>query len=73
VGGLPEAVAPLSADLVLPSGGFHAIGEGIADVLLGRRVVPDSEACRAYARRHFDRPVVAAQVAQVYREAIDAF
>jgi glycosyltransferase involved in cell wall biosynthesis len=73
VGGLPEAVAPLSADLVLPSGGFHAIGEGIADVLLGRRVVPDAEACRAYARRHFDRPVVAAQVAQVYREAIDAF
>jgi glycosyltransferase involved in cell wall biosynthesis len=73
VGGLPEAVAPLSAELVLPSGGFHAIGEGIADVLLGRRVVPDAEACRAYARRHFDRPVVAAQVAQVYREAIDAF
>jgi glycosyltransferase involved in cell wall biosynthesis len=73
VGGLPEAVAPLSTELVLPSGGFKAIGDGIADVLLGWRVVPDSQACRAYARRHFDRPVVAAQVAQIYREAIDAF
>jgi glycosyltransferase involved in cell wall biosynthesis len=73
VGGLPEAVAPLSAELVLSSGGFKAIGEGIADVLLGRRVVPDSQACRTYARRHFDRPVVAAQVARIYREAIDAF
>jgi hypothetical protein len=73
VGGLPEAVAPLSAELVLSSGGFKAIGDGIADVLLGRRVVPDSQACRTYARRHFDRPVVAAQVARIYREAIDAF
>jgi glycosyltransferase involved in cell wall biosynthesis len=73
VGGLPEAVAPLSADLVLPSGGFNAIGDGIVEVLLGRRTLPGSAACRAYARRHFDRPVVAAQVARVYREAIDAF
>ncbi|WP_176058037.1 glycosyltransferase family 4 protein [Paraburkholderia sp. BCC1876] len=73
VGGLPEAVAPLSAELVLPSGGFKAIGEGIMEVLLGQRVVPDNAACRAYARKHFDRAVVAAQVAAVYREAIDAF
>ncbi|WP_454825257.1 glycosyltransferase family 4 protein [Paraburkholderia xenovorans] len=73
VGGLPEAVAPLSSELVLPSSGFRSIGEGIADVLLGRRVVPDAEACRAYAGAHFDRPVVAAQVARVYREAISAF
>lgn len=73
IGGLPEAVAPLSAELVLPSGGFRAIGDGIVEVLLGRRAVPDSQACRAYAREHFDRPVVAAQVARIYREAIDAF
>ena len=60
-------------DVVLPSSGFRSLGEGIADVLLGRRVVPDAEACRAYASAHFDRPVVAAQVARVYREAISAF
>ncbi|MGF6771227.1 glycosyltransferase involved in cell wall biosynthesis [Paraburkholderia sp. GAS199] len=73
VGGLPEAVAPLSSELVLPSGGFKEIGAGIADILLGRRTVPDGAACRSYARKHFDRPVVAAQVAQIYREAIGAF
>jgi glycosyltransferase involved in cell wall biosynthesis len=73
VGGLPEAVAPLSPDLVLPSGGFHAIGAGISDALLGQRALPTASACREYARSRFDRPVVAAQVAQVYREAIDAF
>lgn len=70
VGGLPEAVAPLSRDLVLESGGFRAIGEGLADALLGRRVLPDEDACRTYARENFDRPVVAAQVARIYREAI---
>ncbi len=73
VGGLPEAVAPLSHDLVLPSGGFRAIGEGMADALLGRLKLPDEHACRTYARENFDRPVVAAQVAQIYREAIDVF
>lgn len=73
VGGLPEAVAPLSPDLVMSSTGYHAIGSGIADALLGTRVLPDPEACRAYARERFAQPVVAAQVAQVYREAIDAF
>ncbi|MFM0286650.1 glycosyltransferase family 4 protein [Paraburkholderia megapolitana] len=72
VGGLPEAVAPLSPDLVLPSGGFQALGGGIADALLGRRVLPSAAECSEYARAHFDHPVVAAQVAQVYREAIDA-
>ncbi|WMY09800.1 glycosyltransferase family 4 protein [Paraburkholderia phenoliruptrix] len=73
VGGLPEAVAPLSRDLVLPSGGFRAIGEGMADALLGRRRLPDEDACRNYARKNFDQPVVAAQVARIYREAIEAF
>ncbi|RDK03664.1 glycosyltransferase family 4 protein [Paraburkholderia lacunae] len=72
VGGLPEAVAPLSPDLVLPSGGYHAIGCGVAEALLGVRAMPDAGACRDYARKHFDHPVVAAQVAEVYRDAIDA-
>lgn len=70
VGGLPEAVAPLSENLVLPSVGFHAIGTGIVDALLGRRVMPDEQACRDYARARFDHPVIAAQVADVYREAV---
>jgi glycosyltransferase involved in cell wall biosynthesis len=70
IGGLPEVVAPLSENLIFPSVGFHAIGSGLVDALLGRRALPDAHACRNYARAHFDHPVVAAQVAAVYREAI---
>jgi glycosyltransferase involved in cell wall biosynthesis len=73
VGGLPEAVAPLSPDLVLPAGGFHAIGAGIVAALRDPGRLPDTDACRAYARANFDRPVVAGKVAQVYREAIESF
>ena len=70
VGGLPEAVAPLSPELVLPSIGYQAIAAGISDALRGRRVLPDERACRDYARTRFDNAVVAAQVARVYREAL---
>lgn len=74
VGGLPEAVAGLSEGLVLPpGGGFHTISSGIVDALLGRNRLPDAPACRDYARANFDNAVVAAGVAQVYREAIDVF
>lgn len=70
IGGLPEAVAPLSPDLVMPSVGYQAVGNALVDALLGRRSLPDAAACQHYARTNFDRPVVAAQVAEVYREAI---
>ncbi len=73
VGGLPEAVAPLSSELVLEAGGFQALGAGLSSALLGRRTLPTEEQCRAYARAHFDLPVIAAQTAAVYREAIDSY
>jgi len=72
VGGLPEAVAPLSEALVLPSTGIDAIGGSLVDVLQGRHPLPDGPTCRAYARSRFEYGVVAAQVAQVYREALEA-
>jgi len=73
VGGLPEAVAPLSSELVLEAGGFQALGAGLSGALLGRRKLPTEDECRAYARAHFDLPVIAAQTAAVYREAIDSY
>jgi glycosyltransferase involved in cell wall biosynthesis len=63
VGGLPEAVAPLSSELVLEAGGFQALGAGLSGALLGRRKLPTEDECRAYARAHFDLPVIAAQTA----------
>jgi glycosyltransferase involved in cell wall biosynthesis len=72
VDGLPEAVVPLDPQLVLEASGARALAAGLADTLLGRRVVPGEAACREYARSHFDLPVIAAKVATVYREAIEA-
>jgi glycosyltransferase involved in cell wall biosynthesis len=70
VGGLPEAVKPLSEDLVLSAIGFKALGNGLADALLGHRALPDEKACREYARSNFDVAVIAKKVTNVYREAI---
>jgi glycosyltransferase involved in cell wall biosynthesis len=70
VGGLPEAVAGLSQDLVLPSTGADAIADGLSKALDGAIRLPDSDACRAYARANFDSPVIAARVASVYHEAL---
>jgi glycosyltransferase involved in cell wall biosynthesis len=72
VGGLPEAVADLSIDLVLPSCGAAAISDGLGAALRGTLKLPDANACRAYARTKFDQEVIARQVAAVYREAIAA-
>jgi glycosyltransferase involved in cell wall biosynthesis len=70
VGGLPEAVEGLSPDLVLPSTGAQALADGIASALAGRLRMPDSTACRDFARSHFDHAVIARRVAEVYREAV---
>jgi hypothetical protein len=56
---------------VLPSGDFRALGSGIADALLGVRMMPSGDQCRRYARKHFDQSVVASQIAGVYRDAIE--
>jgi glycosyltransferase involved in cell wall biosynthesis len=72
VGGLPEAVAGLSQDLVLPTTGAAAIADGLAAALDGSLKLPDADACRAYARANFDNSVIAKRVASVYDEAIAA-
>lgn len=70
VGGLPEAVAGLSPDLVLPGTGAEAIAEGLASALHGGMRLPDARACRDYALANFDNSVIARRVAEVYREAV---
>ncbi len=72
IGGLPEAVAGLSQDLVLPDTGAAAIAQGLAAALDGSLKLPDADACRAYARENFDNAVIARRVASVYDEAIAA-
>jgi glycosyltransferase involved in cell wall biosynthesis len=69
---LPEAVAPLSGNLVLPSTGVDAIADGLIGALNGSLKLPTEQECRLYARENFDTPVIAKRVAAVYSEAIQA-
>lgn len=69
VGGLPEVVTGLCADLVLPSTGAAAIVDGIDGFLSGALKLPDSAACNAYARANFDLPVMARRTVETYRKA----
>ncbi len=66
VGGLPEAVAPLSANLVLNGAGRAAIACGVIDALSGDMSLPSPEGCTRYARANFDWPMVADRVLAVY-------
>ena len=68
VGGLPETVEELSRDLILDAATPRAIADGIAGALLGRRALPDSDACSAYARARYDWAVVARRTAELYRQ-----
>lgn len=70
VGGLPEVVGDLAAELILPDTGVAALADGITTALLGTRPLPSPEACIAYVRRRYAWPIVAAQVRAVYAEAV---
>jgi len=70
VGGLPEAVSSLSPELVLAGASAHAIADGLAAALQGRRPLPSPAACVAHVRAHHDWPVIARRVAKVYREVL---
>ena len=70
VGGLPEVVRDLSANLVLPSTGPGALAEGLSAALRGDMALPDTDACRAFARERYDWPSIAMQVRAVYEEAL---
>jgi len=71
VGGLPEVVSELSEALVLESTSPAAIAAALVAVLNGKMELPSDAACRDYAARKFDWSVIAAQVAAVYREAVE--
>lgn len=71
VGGLPEVVTGLDPSLVFEGTSAAQIAHGFGEILAGRHVLPDAQACAAYARATFSWSQVAAQIKEVYREAID--
>jgi glycosyltransferase involved in cell wall biosynthesis len=70
VGGLPEVVSPLSPDCVFEDTTTESIAGALAECLAGKRTVPTSEECRAYAEENFAWPVIAGRTRIVYEEAI---
>jgi glycosyltransferase involved in cell wall biosynthesis len=70
VGGLPEVVSDLSADLVLPGCDIGDLAEGLGAALRGELILPDAEASQSYVRARYDWPIVAARTREVYAEAL---
>ncbi len=70
VGGLPETVRDLSADLILPDSEVKTLATYVNDAISGALQLPSSEACQAYVRERFDWPVIARQIRDVYAEVL---
>ena len=70
VGGLPEVVEGLGSQWVLPGASAHEIADALVSLIRGKTPTVSSEACTAHARSHFDWPMIARRVADVYAEAL---
>jgi glycosyltransferase involved in cell wall biosynthesis len=66
VGGMPEAIAPLSPDLIARSASPDDIAERMTAMLDGTLNVPAHETCRLYARENYDWDKIYASVRNVY-------
>ena len=66
-GGLPEALAGLSGDLVVPQGDEDALAARLERVLGDPSLLPDAGECRAHAER-FSRSALAAHHRRLYEE-----
>lgn len=71
VGGLPETVSDLSADMIFASSSPEDLASGLSGVLSGSVQLPTSEECQAYARARFGVERMVSEVADVYREACE--
>lgn len=69
VGGMPEAVLPLSPGAIAHSPSPEHIAELMIDVLQGRLCLPDAERCRNYATENYDWNVVARKIRSVFELA----
>ncbi len=68
IGGMPDAVSPLSNDLLTQSARPEHIAERMDAVLRGTLALPDPATCRAYAVKSFAWPVVVQRVRSVFAQ-----
>jgi glycosyltransferase involved in cell wall biosynthesis len=69
VGGLPEVVSGLSANLIFKSTSVEDIRDALLGLEGGSLLLPDAVQCQTYARERFSIDRMAVEVAAVYREA----
>jgi glycosyltransferase involved in cell wall biosynthesis len=69
VGGIPEILSPLSPQLMLAGAAPDQLAAGLGAVLSGTRTLPSAAECRAYVHQHFDWPIVAQQLQEIYANA----
>jgi glycosyltransferase involved in cell wall biosynthesis len=69
IGGLPEVVKDLPAELVLLATCKNTLAEGIISSLTGKVPLPSAKECHDHCRRRFDWAVVGQQIRSVYAEA----
>ena len=70
VDGLVDLLGPLDAKLLFAGSAAGDLAIGLGAALSDLSALPTAAACVAYARRRFDWSVIAAAVADVYRDAI---
>jgi glycosyltransferase involved in cell wall biosynthesis len=68
VGGIPEVLAPLDAQLLVEAGSAKALATGIDSLIRSRQRWPSKDLCRRYAEQ-FAWPVAAKHVVEVFRAA----
>jgi glycosyltransferase involved in cell wall biosynthesis len=70
-GGLPETVAALDENLILPGDTPPILADGIVQSIRGSLPLPSTEVCQAYVREHFDWPVIASKTRRVYEVVLN--
>ena len=67
VGGIPEVLRPLNAQMVLDGNQTRDLAQGIKEVLAGDRVLPQSQQCRQYVEKNYSWQTVSKQLRAVYQ------
>jgi glycogen(starch) synthase len=70
VGGLPETVEGLSTGLIMPGSSPDDLADSISAAVKGVLALPSEAACRAFAKRYFDRAIIVRKLCDAYVEAL---
>ncbi len=71
IGGMPEIMAPLAPQLIVPDAEPETLSRAIAQIHQGTCPLPTAEVCQTYVRSHYDWSVIAAQWRDVYRHYLN--